>query len=62
MKELAVALLVLYLVTISEASVISKSYKQECIAEDDIRNKNGTVCTQKLVAAITIRANEVTSS
>ena len=43
----------------SLASVISKSSKDECVAESDVKNINNTVCSTKLVVALTITANEV---
>ena len=53
------ALLVVLAADLALASVISKSSKTECVAESDVKNPNNTVCTSKLVLALTITANEV---
>ena len=42
-----------------EASIVSKSSKQECIAENDVRNRNDTTCSSKLVVSLTVTADEV---
>ncbi len=58
----AVALLVVLTADLTLASVISKSSKVECVAENDVKNPNNTVCTSKLVVALTITANEVNNA
>lgn len=46
--------------SIAEASVISKSSKEECIAENDVKSGNNNLtCSTKLVVALTISADEV---
>ena len=45
-----------------KGTVISKSSKEECVLENDVENKNKTVCRSKLVVSITVNANEVTAS
>lgn len=42
-----------------KASVISKSSKVECIAENDVRNENNSICSSKLVVTLTVNADEV---
>lgn len=60
MKVLALAVVQLVaLHSFSLASVISKSSKQECIVENDVKNLNNSACTSKLVVSLTINANEV---
>lgn len=45
--------------SISEATIIAKSSKEECIIENDVKNKNKTTCKSKLVVSLTVNANEV---
>lgn len=47
------------IVSVSKATIIAKSSKQECIVESDVKNKNKTTCRSKLVVSLTINANEV---
>lgn len=45
--------------SVAKASVISKSSKEECTIENDVKNKNSTICSSKLVVSFTVTANEV---
>ena len=60
-RELAVLNLLLLLTgtLVAKGSVISKSSKEECIVENDVKNKNSSVCRSKLVVSLTVTANEV---
>ena len=59
MKEIAGLLVLIGLITTSEASVISKSSKEECILEDDVKTLANATCATKLVVGFTVTANEV---
>lgn len=43
----------------SKETIISKSFKEECIAESDVKNRNSSICKSKLVVSLTVTANEV---
>ena len=47
----------------TDASVFAKSTKTECVLQGregaDLKTKDGQPCTQKLVVALTVTANEV---
>lgn len=45
--------------SISRETIISKSSKEECIVENDLKNKNDTICKSKLVVSLTVNADEV---
>lgn len=47
--------------SVSRATIIAKSSKEECIIENDVKNKNRTTCRSKLVVSLTVNANEVCS-
>ena len=48
-------------VCVVSSTVLAQSSINECIkyGEDEVMNKQGTVCGKKLVVALTISANEV---
>lgn len=50
------------LVSLTEAGIIAKSTKNECVnygGEADLKKKGGNPCKQKLVIALTVTADEV---
>jgi len=52
----------LCLVSLTEAGIIAKSTKNECVnygGEADLKKKGGNPCKQKLVIALTVTADEV---
>lgn len=59
MREIAGLLVLIGLITTIEGSVISKSSKEECIVENDVKNLDNTTCHTKLVVAFTVTAHEV---
>lgn len=55
-------IVVLCLVSLTEAGIIAKTTKNECInsgGEADLKNKGGNPCQKKLVIALTVTADEV---
>ena len=52
-------LIVVVLTQLIEASVISKSSKEECVVENDVKTIDNVTCTTKLVVSLTVNANEV---
>lgn len=56
--KLCILLLSVFILFV-EANIISKSSKVECIAENDVRNINNTICSSKLVVSLTVTADEV---
>lgn len=44
---------------IARGTILSKSSKKECIVENDVKNKNNTICKSKLVVSLTVNADEV---
>ena len=45
--------------SVSKGTIISKSSKEECITENDVKNRNSTICKSKLVVSLTVTADEV---
>lgn len=60
-NSLVAVVMIVSFLCVSKASVISKSSKEECIVENDVKNVNNTICSTKLVVSLTVNANEVHS-
>ena len=59
-REGVVALVLLIsLIATSNAGVVSKSSKEECILENDVKTLANKTCSTKLVVSVTVTANEV---
>lgn len=61
MGRIIVTVIVLInLIAMLRASVISKSSKEECVVENDVKTVDNVTCSTKLVVSLTVNANEVT--